>query len=101
MQLGLRTRKDRKEKSIIAHSFWNDSSNLNRHWAVEDYDLWQMLGVQILFVDGRCKYLFTETEMAYGDFSSELVASPPPGAKGIPGGRTGSFSHYGYVPAGK
>lgn len=48
--------------------------------------------MQILFVDGRCKCLFTEIEVAYGDFSSELVANPPPGAKGIPGGRTRIFS---------
>ena len=60
-----------------------------------------MLGMQILFVDGRCKYLFRETEVAYGDFSSKLVASPPPGAKGIPRDRTGNFSYYGYVLAGK
>lgn len=51
--------------------------------------------MQSMFVDGRCQYLFMEMEMAYGDFSSELVANPPPGTKGLPGGRTGNVLYYG------
>lgn len=61
------------------------------HWTVEGYVVWQVLGMQILFVDGRCKYLFLKIEVAYGDFSSELVANSPPGAKGIPGDRMDFF----------
>lgn len=58
---------------------------------------WQVLEIQIMSVDGRCQYLFMEMEVTYGDFSSELVANPPPGTKGIPGGRTGNILYYGVV----
>lgn len=34
--------------------------------------LWQVLDMQIWFVDDRCQYLFMEMGVAYGDFSSEL-----------------------------
>lgn len=37
---------------------------------------------QVLVMQGRCKHLFMEMEVAYGDFSSELVANPPPDALG-------------------
>lgn len=63
--------------------------------------LWQVPDMQILFVDGRCQYLFMEMGVADGDFSSELVANPPPGAKGIPRGRRGCYFYYGYVLAAK
>lgn len=49
---------------------------------MEGYILRQVLVMQVLFVEGRCKHLFMEMEVAYGDFSSELVANPPPGALG-------------------
>lgn len=39
--------------------------------------------------------------VAYGHFSSELVANPSPGAKGLPGGRKGYVSYDRYVLAGK
>ena len=45
--------------------------------------LWQVLDMQIWFVDDRYQYLFMEMGVAYGDFSFELVASSPLGAEGM------------------